>query len=307
MRNSTKPRLWRPRYWPSWVALFCLRCASFLPLPVLWLLGGGLGQTLYYLHRERRGIVSLNIKNCFPQWNAREQRRLIKRHFRALGQGLFDTTLVWWASEQRLQRLIRFVGRAHYDDALAQGRKIILLAPHFVTLEMAGVYLSRERPVVSVYRKAKNPLFEFVFRRSRIRFGTQIVERSEGLRPVIQAINRGMVFYYLPDQDPGPRNTVFVPFFGVPAATLTALGRLAKLTGSIVIPCFTRQLPYGQGYEIIFKSPLANFPSDDLTRDAERMNQEIEKGVLEMPEQYFWVHKRFKTRPAGEAGFYAKT
>ncbi len=282
-----------------------LRGASFLPLPVLWLLGGALGQTLYYLHGKRRRIVSVNIEKCFPHWPEKTRRRLASRHFRALGQGLFDTTLAWWASEKRLKRLVSFIGREHYDQALARGDNIILLVSHFVAVELGGIYLSRERPMIDMYKRAKNRLFDAVFYRARTRFGGRLVEQGEGLKPVITAIRQGVVFYYLPDQDPGRRNTVFVPFFGVPAATLTALGRLAGLTESVVIPCFTRQRPHGEGYEIIFKPPLAGFPSEDLIQDAARMNQEIEKGVLEMPEQYFWVHKRFKTRPPGERGFYA--
>jgi KDO2-lipid IV(A) lauroyltransferase len=309
MRNPTKQRLalLHPRYWPSWIGLLCLRCASFLPLPILWLLGSGLGQILYHLHRERRTIVSVNIEKCFPHWPEKTRRRLTKQHFRALGQGLFDTTLAWWAPPKRLQRLVRFAGREHYDQALARGDKIILLVAHCVAVELGGIYLSHERPVVDMYKKAKNRLFDSAFYLTRTRFGARLVEQGEGLRPVIAAIKQGAVFYYLPDQDPGRHGTVFVPFFGVQTATLTALSRLAKLTGSKVLPCFTRQLAYGRGYEIIFQPPLTNFPSGDLTRDAERMNREIEGAVLATPAQYFWVHKRFKTRPAGEAGFYAKT
>ena len=131
-----------------------------------------------------------------------------------------------------------------------------------------------------------------------------MVERSEGLKPIIKLLREGVVFIYLLDQDPGRHNTAFVPFFGVQAATLTALGRLTRITNAIVVPSFTRQLPRGQGYEVIFKPALDNFPTGDEVADAARMNQEIEKGVLDMPEQYFWVHKRFKTRPEGEGDFY---
>ena len=286
------------------MGLALLRLMSFSPLPVLWLVGYVLGSGLYYLHGARRHITVRNIESCFPSLDRRAHRRMARRHFRALGQLSLSIGIAYWGSKRRLERLVHCVDRGHYDQALAQGRPVILLAAHFIGVEIGGIYLSRERPVVDMYRRAKNQLFDEVLRRGRTHFGGQVVERREGLKPIIKAMRRGVVFYYLPDQDPGRHNTVFVPFFDVPAATLTALGRLARITNALVVPCFTRQLSYGCGYEVIFKPALDNFPTADETADAARMNWEIEQGVREMPEQYFWVHKRFKTRPLGESDFY---
>ncbi len=302
-KNSVWPLL-HPRYWLSWVGLAVMRLLSLLPLPLLWLLGSALGGLLYLLHRSRRHIVLRNIEGCFPQLEGRAQRRMARQHFYSVGQAALCTGIAWWGSKSRLERLVRCRDRHHYDQALAQGRPVILLSAHFVGMEVGGMYLSRERPMVDMYRRANNKLFDAVFKHGRVRFGGTVVERSEGLKPIIRLLRDGVVFIYLLDQDPGRRNTVFVPFFGVPAATLTALGRLTRITDAIVVPCFMRQLPRGQGYEVIFKPALDNFPTGDDTADALRMNQEIEKGVLDMPEQYFWVHKRFKTRPEGEANFY---
>ncbi len=296
--------LLHPRYWPSWMGLALLRLISFVPLPVLWLMGCVLGGVLYYLHGARRHVTMRNIEGCFPSLDRRARRRMARQHFRALGQASLAIGIAYWGSKRRLERLVRCVGREHYDQALAQGRPVILLVAHFIGIEIGGVYLSRERPMIDMYRRAKNQLFDEVLRRGRTRFGGRVVERLEGLKPVIKAMRQGAVFYYLPDQDPGRHNTVFVPFFGVPAATLTALGRLARITNALVVPCFTRQLSYGRGYEVVFKPALDNFPTADEIADATRMNWEIEQGVREMPEQYFWVHKRFKTRPQNAPAFY---
>jgi KDO2-lipid IV(A) lauroyltransferase len=302
----TSARLAHPRYWATWVGVGLLRAVVLLPLPVLAGVGGLLGLLLYYLHPPRRRIVMINLARSFPHLSAHAQRRLARQHFRALGQGLFDSAIGWWASVRRLRRLVRCQGREHYDRALAQGRPIILLAPHFVALEVGGLFLSAERPMATMYKKPKNAAFHSLLRHTRVRFGGQIIERDEGLRPAIRALKAGRVFYYLPDQDLGRELSVFAPFFGVPTATVPALGRLAQFTDAVVIPCFTCQRPWGRGYDIIFGPPLADFPTGDLLTDAARTNAAIERGVTLMPAQYFWVHKRFKTRPEGEADFYAK-
>ncbi len=302
-KNNLLP-LTHPRYWLSWIGLMVMRLLSLLPLPVLWVLGSALGGLLYFLHASRRNVVLRNIEGCFPHLDSKAQRRMARQHFYGVGQASLSTGIAWWSSKRRLERLVRCRDRHYYDQALTQGRPVILLAAHFVGMEIGGMYLSRERPMVDMYRRANNKLFDAVFKHGRVRFGGRVVERSEGLKPIIKLLREGVVFIYLLDQDPGRHNTAFVPFFGVPAATLTALGRLTRITNAIVVPCFTRQLLRGQGYEVIFKPALDNFPTGDDVADATRMNQEIEKGVLDMPEQYFWVHKRFKTRPEGEPDFY---
>jgi lipid A biosynthesis lauroyl/palmitoleoyl acyltransferase len=302
----TSAALAHPRYWGTWLGIGLLRVAVLLPLPVLAAVGSMLGLLLYYLHPTRRRIVAVNLAHSFPQLAPRPRRRVARQHFRALGQGLFDAAIVWWASVRRLRRLVHFEGREHYDRALAQGRPIILLAPHFVAMEVGGVFLSSERPVATMYKKTKNAAFNSLLRHARVRFGGQIIERGEGLKPALRALKAGRVFYYLPDQDLGREHSVFAPFFGVSTATVPALGRLAQLTGAVVIPCFTRQRAWGGGYDVIFAPPLTDFPTGDAVDDATRTNEAIERGVALMPAQYFWVHKRFKTRPEGEADFYAR-
>ncbi len=295
-----------PRYWPSWLGYAFLRTAALLPLPVIWALGGAIGELFYLLHAERRHITRVNLRLCFPELGERARNTIARRHFREFMRASLTVPIAWWGSVSRLNRLVRCRDCHYLDDALSAGRRIILLAPHFVGMEIGGIYLasSRHSQFVNLYKRPKNPLLDYLISQRRTRFGGVLVERMEGLRPAIQGIKRGLVFYYLPDQDQGSSGAVFAPFFGVQAATLTSLGRLAAITGAVVIPCFTRQLGYGRGYEVIFRPPLDNFPSGDERADARRMNHEIEIGVREMPEQYFWVHRRFKTRPPGSPSLY---
>jgi KDO2-lipid IV(A) lauroyltransferase len=293
-----------PRYWPSWLAVALWRALALLPLPVLARLGAAVGLLGYRLYASRRHVAEINIRRCFPELPAREQDALVRAHFRALGQSLLDAGIAWWASPQRLKRLVRTRQREHYDHALARGRNIILLAPHFVGLEIGGVFLSSERPIASVFRHPDNPVLARVIERGRRRFGARLVEHNRPFKTLVRELRAGKPLYYLPDQDAGLRHSVFVPFFGIPAATFSALGRLAWLADAVVIPVLTRQLPRGRGYEIVFYPPLADFPSGDETADAARMNAEIERLVRACPAQYFWVHKRFKTRPRGEPDFY---
>lgn len=299
-------RYLHPRWWPTWVGLGFMRAVSWLPLPAIALFGGALGMVLYVLHAPRRRVVRINIGLCFPELSPGARARMARRHFRGFGQALLDIGISWWAAEARIKRLTRFRGREHYDRALREKKNIILLAPHFLGLECGGIRLSIERPMVTVFRRPVNKLLSVVMARarSRSRFYLQLVEHIQPFTALVKQTKKGAPLYYLPDQDAGPRHSVFAPFFGVPAATFVALPRLAKMTNAVVIPCVTRQLPWGRGYEIELRPALKNFPSGDALADATRMNREIEAAVREMPEQYFWLHKRFKTRPPGEKDFY---
>jgi len=199
--------------------------------------------------------------------------------------------------------MIRVDGLEHWQ-AVAN-RPVIFLAPHFVGLDMGGIRIGAEYRVVSVYSKQKNPAFDAVLYHGRTRFVMpDLYSRQDGIRPVAKAIKKGLPFYYLPDMDFGERDSIFVPFFGVPAATITGLSRIAALTGAVVVPAVTTQLPGGEGYVLRFHPAWDNFPSGDLAADTRLMNAFIEDRVREMPEQYYWLHKRFKTRPAGEPRFY---
>lgn len=287
------------------LGIFLIWLLHFLPLGLLARFGEGLGLLLYAFARERRRVARINLRLCFPEMPDKERERLVRRHFRSFGRSVLERGILWWSPQARVQKLIRIEGLEHWQAA--EGKPAIWLAPHFVGLDMGGVRLTTEFsfPTVSMYSRQKNPLFDALLLHSRTRFGSSLlVSRQEGVKPIVRAIRQGRPFYYLPDMDFGARDAVFVPFFGVPAATITGLSRLAKVTGAAVVPCVTRQLPGGAGYVLKFYPAWENFPGENVEDDTRRMNAFIEERVREMPEQYFWLHKRFKTRPPGEKRFY---
>jgi KDO2-lipid IV(A) lauroyltransferase len=275
----------------------------FLPLAVFARIGSGLGGFLFYFARERRTVCLINLARCFPQMPERERVAVAKAHFRAFGRTVLERSLLWWAPREQVLRLVRVIG---LERILAfKGRPLILLAPHFVGLDAGCTRLTCEIDMAGIYAKQKHPLIDTLLLSGRTRFGRQrAIPRQDGVRPAIAAVKAGVPFYYLPDQDYGARETIFVPFFGVPTATITGLSRMTKITGARVLPCVTRMLPGGAGYEVQCYPAWENFPSGDDAADARRMNEFIEERVREMPEQYFWTHKRFKTRPTGEAKWY---
>ena len=285
------------------LAIFLLWLLHFFPLTLLAPLGRGLGLLIYALVRERREVALTNLRLCFPEWDEAKRKHTARRHFQAFGRAFVEHGLLWWSSKERLQRLIRIEGLEHWQAV--DGRPVIWLAPHFVGLDMGGTRIITEWRGVSVYSRQKDPVLNRVLLRGRQRFIEPVLfSRQEGIRPVVRAVRKGLPLYYLPDMDLGSRDSIFVPFFGVQAATVTALSRIARLAGAGVVPAVTRQLPGGQGYVLRFYPAWNGFPTEDLAADVRRMNAFIEERVREMPEQYFWLHKRYKTRPPGEAKFY---
>ncbi len=295
--------LYHPAYWPTWAGLVVMRAVSLLPMRLVWLLGMSLGSVIHLFPSKLKSVALTNVRLCFPERGEKGQRELVRRHFLMLGVSILSYGIGWWASPSRLRRLVRFRDRHHYDDALAQGKAIILFSPHFLALDICGIGLSSERPMVSMYRESRNRIIDRLLRK-RGRFGGVLFERKSSLKALIRHLREKRPFYYLPDQDPGGAEGVFVPFFGVPAATVTAMSRIAKMTDAVVIPCYNRILPGGKGFEARFGPPLDGYPSDDPEKDARRMNEEIEAIVRQNPEQYLWSYRRFKTRPAGSPSVY---
>jgi len=286
------------------LAVGLLWLLHFLPLGLLAPFGQGIGLAAFSLLGRRRRICLRNLELCFPDMAPGARREVARRHFMWLGRSYVERGLLWWASERRLRRLIRVEGREHVD---ATGGRAILLVPHFLGLDVAGTRLNMEWDAVSMYSRQKNRVVDALLVKYRARFRpVTLVSRQEGLRPAIRGIRDGRVFYYLPDMDFGARESIFVPFFGVPAATVPALPRLAKLTGAPVLPVWTRMLPGGAGYVVHIQPPFDGFPTGDLDADTRRMNAWIEAVALEpdMLAQYHWTHRRFKTRPPGEPPVY---
>jgi KDO2-lipid IV(A) lauroyltransferase len=276
-----------------------------LPLSVQAAIGQFLGGVLYALARTRRRIALRNIELCFPEQSAEQHERLAREHFRWLGRSILERGLLWYASPQRLRRLIHVEG----DVGLAERseRPVMWLVPHFMALDVAGVsvLLFQKRKGISIYQEQSNSVMDAAIRRGRLRLGNaEIFPRDDSAKALLRAIRRGDAFFNLPDMDFGERDAAFVPFFGVPAATLLAPSRLARALNMIVQPVVAETLPGGQGYRVRFLPPWTDFPSDDPVADTLAMNRWIENEIRLAPAQYLWVHKRFKTRPPGEASLY---
>ena len=275
----------------------------WLPLPVLAALGRALGALGYAVVRGRRRVAEVNLESCFPQWSEAERRRVARRHFQALARSALELGILWWGSKERVQRLVRIEGLENWDAV--RDRPVMLLAPHFIGLDFGGTRIATEWAGCSMYRQQSNPVMDRMLLHGRSRFIEQrLFSRKDGIRPLLRAMQEGRCFYYLPDQDFGPRDSIFVPFFGVPAATITGVSRIARLARAAVVPAVTRQLPGAGGYVLTFYPAWRDFPTDDEAGDTRRVNEFIEQRVLEMPEQYLWVHKRFKTRPPDAAPLY---
>lgn len=285
---------------PSHLLVGLLWLLHWLPLSILAPIGSGLGLVLYGVLRKRRRVVAVNLGLCFPDWSEARRRRLARQHFRVLGRSVLERSLLWWASPERLRRLIHVEGMERVKAMLATGQPVIFLTPHFVGLDAGGSRISLDLDVVSIYAPQRNKVIDRWLHHGRSRFGDQLLlARNESPRSTVKAMKAGRPFYYLPDMDQRGRNSVFAPFFGVPASTITGLSRFAKMAGAVVVPFATRMLPGGQGYRVELGEPWGDFPTEDVEADVTRMNAAIERIVLTMPEQYYWVHKRFKTRPPG--------
>ena len=278
----------------------------WLPLPLLALLGRGFGHLLHLGMRSRRHVVRRNLELCFPELSADEQRALGREHFALLGRSVLERGVLWHASPKRLKRLIRIEGDIGFGER-HPAKPLMWLTPHFLASEVAGMatQLFQKRAAFSMYQAQSNLVMDDALRRGRNRFGTaELFSRKDGARAIVRAVRRGLVFFNLPDMDFGVRDAEFVPFFGVQAATLLAPSRLALSLNMTVQPVIGIMLPGGQGYSIRFLPPWTDWPSSDPVADAARLNAFIEEQVRLHPAQYFWVHKRFKTRPPGEAPLY---
>jgi len=284
------------------LALAFLWLLRILPQRVIFHVGGAIGSVVYWLVPERRKVTRINLAKCFPDLPPPERERMARGHFRAFGAALVDHGTLWWSSRERIARLVRLEGLEHLRAL--DGRPVIIFAPHFVGLDATLQRLSLEMPVAMMYARQKDPYFEAVLYRGRTRFGGHMYLRTEGIQEGLEAIAALERFYYLPDLDYGPKRSIFVPFFGVAAATTTGLSYIARTSGAAVVPCVTRLLPGGGGYVARFWPAWKDFPGASDEADTRRMVAFIEERVLEMPEQYWWLHKRFKTRPPGEARFY---
>ncbi|MES2017557.1 MAG: lipid A biosynthesis acyltransferase [Pseudomonadota bacterium] len=287
------------------VLLALMWLLHWLPLPLLGRFGSAIGSLLFMLLKKRRHIALTNLRMCMPELSEEARVRLARQHFQSYSRSVWERAILWWAPQSRLRRLIQVAPGVPL--AQLQAGPVILLCPHFVCLDVAGVAVMLESSLCSIYAQQKNKAFDDVLRRGRSRFRpVQLFSRKDGVKPIIRAMREHVPYFMLPDMDFGAKDAEFVQFFGIPAATLTAPGRIAAATGAAVIPVVATFLPDYAGWKVTFYPAWENFPGDDMALAARRMNAFIEDRVREAPAEYFWSHKRFKTRPPGEPSPYIK-
>jgi len=278
---------------------------QWLPLAVQATLGNAFGRLGWHVVRSRRRVALRNLELCFPELPADERERLAREHFRWLGRSLLERGLLWYASAERLRRLIHVEGDVHLAER--SDKPVMWLVPHFMALDVAGasVLLFQNRKGISIYQRQTSAVLDRALRRGRLRLGNaEIFERDDAGRALVRAIRRGDAFFNLPDMDFGTRDAAFVPFFGVEATTLLAPSRMARALDMVVQPVVAEILPGGAGYRVRYEEPWTDFPTEDAVADAARMNRWIESEIRRNPAQYLWVHRRFKTRPPGEPALY---
>ncbi|MGN2623577.1 lipid A biosynthesis lauroyl acyltransferase [Stutzerimonas balearica] len=296
-----------PRFWLLWLGLGLLWLLVQLPYAALLRLGRVLGALMYRVAGARRRIARRNLELCFPALDEAARERLLKDNFASTGIAFFEMAMSWWWPRARLQRLAHIKGLEHLQAAQAEGRGVILMALHFTTLEIGAALLGQRHTIDGMYREHKNPLFDYIQRRGRERHNldASAIER-EDVRGMLKVLRAGRAIWYAPDQDYGRKQSLFVPLFGIPAATVTATTKFARLGRALVLPFTQERLVDGSGYRLVIHPPLADFPGESEEADCLRINRWVEQVVSATPEQYLWAHRRFKTRPEGEASLYRR-
>ena len=293
-----------PRHWPAWLGVAAIWLIAHLPQAMLPWLGQRLGALVLRIPSARRRIAATNIKLCFPELDATRQAELVESNLRDIGSMMVEFALGWMGSDRRMAALsTRIEGLEHLQAARGRGKGVLLVGGHFSHLELCARLVSQQIRIAGMYRRMDSTVFEWVVLRARLHYAAAMFDKDD-IRGTVKYLRSGGTLWYAPDQDMRSKDTVFVPFFGVPAATITATHQLARMSGAVVIPFFHHRLPGRQGYVLRLAAPLEDFPSPDVLDDTARINACIEEMVRAAPEQYLWVHKRFKTRPPGEPDVY---
>ena len=295
---------WAPKYWPTWIGLSLLWMSCQLPYRWQMAVGRAIGRLAHRLGAERRAITRRNIELCFPDLSARERDQLAFRHFESLGSSLMEMGLGHWASDEKLCAMTTITGAKHIQETLDEGFGVILLSAHFTTMEISGRVLSLNCPPFDgVYRRFRSDLTTEIMGRGREVSARRIIEKND-IKSMVRSLREGVPVWYAPDQSYHLKQSALLPFFGVPAMTNTATGTLAKLGKAKALPFFPRRLPEG-GYELVVLPPIENLPSGDAIEDTRKYTEILENHIRQCPEQYFWVHRKFKNRPDTVADAYA--
>ena len=290
-----------PRLWLSWLGLGLAVVAARVPW--LWqrAIGRGVGWLALRLARTRRRAAEVNLALCFPDEPEAWRRRLLVDSFDALGIGLFEFARAWWGKDEPMRSQATIEGLEHLRALQEQGRGVLLVSGHFMTLEMCGRLMCGQVPLAGMYRRHRNPVMEWAVKRGRLRYATAMFGNGD-IRGAVRHLKKGGFLWYAPDQDMRGKDTVFAPFFGMPASTITATHQLARLTGCAVVPFFHRR--EGGRYILRVAPPLPDFPGEDVVADTAKVNAAIEAMVREAPAQYLWIHRRFKRQPQGRSDYY---
>ena len=293
-----------PKYWPTWIGLALLRLINLLPFRLQIKIGAALGNLISIYASKRRHVAEVNIRLCFPQLSKDEQTKLVADTFKNNGIGIIETAMAWWSDRESFRSKVTLEGKEYLDQALKEGKGVILLGAHYSTLDLGGLLFSLYYPLHTMYRPHNNALMDTVIAKGRLRSITSMIDRSD-FRSVIKALKRNEIVWYAPDQDFGPKHSVYAPFFGIDAASTPATAKLARLSKSpVILLSHHRQL---NGSYVLRLHPRINpFPIEGDIESATLVNQEIEKGIKYEPSQYMWVHRRFKTHPNGKNYFYTK-
>lgn len=288
-----------PRYWLTWLGMGSWWLLVMLPYPMMMWLGKQLGLLMHSMGGYRYEIAEINLKLCFPEMPEAERQQLLRDNFISYGIAFFEVGLAWWWSTERLNKYTQLDGMEHIDGL--EGRGALLMAVHYTTLEVGASALSARHSIDGMYRPHKNAVYDYLQSKGRrVRDPAGVVYPREDVRGMFKALRQGRIIWYAPDQDYGRKQSVFASFFGVTAASVTATARFAKIGNAAVLPFSHVRLPGNQGYRITVHPPLENFPEGDDVVDAETINRHVEAFILKQPDQYMWVHRRFKTRPEGE-------
>lgn len=286
-----------------WLALGVMCLGARLPWSLQRGLGRLIGVVALRVAGARKRAARINLELCFPEMSPEQREQLLRESFRDLGIGFFEFARAWWGSAGPMRRTVRIEGLELLDAIRAQGRGVLMVSGHFMTLEMCGRLMCDHLPLTGMYRRHRSPVMEWAVKRGRLRYAKAMFTNDE-IRPAIRHLKQGGFLWYAPDQDMRGKDTVFAPFFGVPAATITATHQFARLSGCAVVPFFHRR--EGADYVLRVGAPLEEFPSNDAAVDSTRVNAAIEAMVREAPTQYLWIHRRFKRRPPGMTSPYGK-
>ncbi|WP_422134338.1 MULTISPECIES: LpxL/LpxP family Kdo(2)-lipid IV(A) lauroyl/palmitoleoyl acyltransferase [unclassified Endozoicomonas] len=295
----------KPKFWPVWLGLGFTALVALLPYSVMVLLGRLVGRLLLRFGGSRVRITRVNLEKCFPHISEAERDALLQKNFESVGIGLMEVIMAWWWPRKRLERLVTYKGLENLNSETGQGNLLLIL--HFTTIEISGALITLRHSVDATYREHKNPVFEYMQRRQRLRYdrGSRLLGRRD-VRGMLRSLRQGKTVWYSPDQDYGPKQSVFAPFFGVQTASVTGTSRMTKMGKARVVPMVVTRKPGSEGYVLEVFEAWKDFPRGDDLQDAIRVNQFVEEQVKKNPDQYMWLHRRFKTRPEGEVGFYKK-